>query len=70
MHENNDLHDKLHTTIKQEAVRHDLTETEISTLLNVNRELYNSNREIVLAVKDWKLPPRHADEFMGFPGVG
>lgn len=67
---NNELHDRFHEDIRREAIRHDLSDTEISTLFNVNREIYNSNRELILALKDCKLTPRHADEFMGFPGVG
>lgn len=68
--DNNDLHDKLHKDIRRDALRHVLSDTEVSTLLNVNRQVYNSNRELILALKDCKLAPRHADEFMGFPGVG
>lgn len=68
--DNNILHDKLHEDIRRDALRHQLSDTEISTLFNVNREVYNSNREMILALKDCKLSARHADEFMGFPGVG
>jgi len=67
--ENNVLHDKLHKDIRKDASRSRLSDTEVSTLFNVNREVYSSNRELILAFKDCKLPPRHADEFMGFPGV-
>lgn len=70
MKENNLLHDKLHQDIRRDALRHHLSDTEISTLLNVNREVYNSNREMILALKDCRLPPRRADEFMTLPGVG
>lgn len=70
MRENNSLHDTLHEEIRREAVRHELTATEVSTLFNVNREIYNSNRELILAFKDYFLPPRVADAFMSFPGVG
>lgn len=69
-HDNNQLHDKLHDEIRHEAVRLELTDTEVSTLFNVNREIYNSNRELILAFKDYVLPPRDADVFMSFPGVG
>ena len=68
--DNNVLHDKLHEDIRRDAMRQELSDTEVSTLFNVNREVYNSNRELILALKDCRLPPRHADEFMGFPGVG
>lgn len=67
--DNDTLHDELHREIQREVVRRQLSDTEISTLFNVNREVYSSNRELILALKDLKLPPRHADEFMGFPGV-
>lgn len=70
LRENNSLHDTLHEEIRHEAVRHELTDTEVSTLFNVNREIYNSNRELILAHKDCRLPPGHADAFMSFPGVG
>lgn len=70
INENNTLHDTLHEEIRREGIRHELTDTEVSTLFNVNREIYNSNRELILAFKDLKLPPREAHAFMSFPGVG
>ena len=67
--DNNNLHDKLHKNIRTDASHNRLSDTEVSTLFNVNREVYSSNRELILAFKDCKLPPRLADEFMGFPGT-
>ncbi len=70
MAQNSALHDKLHEDLRRDAMHQSLSDTEISTLFNVNREVYNSNRELILALKDCRLEPRRADEFMGYPGVG
>ena len=44
-----------------------LTDLEISTLMNVNRELYNANRALVLAIKDLLLPKEQAESFNTIP---
>jgi phosphate:Na+ symporter len=67
--DNNSLHDKLHENIRRDALRHQLSDVEVSTLFNVNREVYNSNRELILALKDCRLPPPQADQFMSLPGL-
>ncbi len=45
-----------------------LTETEISTIINYNRELYSSYKSILLAAKDSLLTEKEAEEFDELPG--
>jgi phosphate:Na+ symporter len=45
-----------------------LTEIEISTLINFNRELYTSFKSIVFAYKDYLLTPQQAAYFESMPG--
>ena len=44
-----------------------LDDEEISTLLNVNREIFNANRALILAIKDLLLQPREAADFNNIP---
>lgn len=44
-----------------------LTEIEISTVLNVNREIYSSHKNIVRAAKNLKLSPERAEDFNDIP---
>ncbi len=46
----------------------DLSELEISTLINYNREMYTAFKSIVFAVKDYLLPPNESDHFENTPG--
>ena len=45
-----------------------LNESEISTLVNVNREAYTAFKSIIFSVKDIMLPPAEADQFDELPG--
>jgi phosphate:Na+ symporter len=45
-----------------------LTETEISTIVNFNRELYTSYKSILLALKDFLLDKAAAEKFDELPG--
>ncbi len=44
-----------------------LTETDISTLLNLNRELYSSSKALVLSIKDYILDEEQAETFENLP---
>lgn len=54
-------------TIYSKLKRKDLNEIGISTVLNVNRELYSSHKALVRAVKDYLLEPERAKEFDNLP---
>jgi phosphate:Na+ symporter len=45
-----------------------LSETEISTIINYNRELYSSYKSIILAAKDVLLTENEAESFDELPG--
>lgn len=55
--------------IYRNARRERLEDVEVSTLLNVNRELYSSNKALLIALKDFLLPPRAAEELAALPGL-
>jgi len=57
--------DRAYSVVKEEQ----LTDLEISTLFNVNRELYNSNKALVLAIKELLLEGVRAGDFDGLPEV-
>ena len=67
--ENIDRHNRLHAEIQRNANQGHFSEVELSTLLNVNRELFSSNRAVVLANKDQLLSPGQAEDFARLPGV-
>lgn len=52
---------------KQGTIDH-LNETEISTIINYNRELYTAYKSLILAVKDLLLPEKEAAAFEELPG--
>jgi phosphate:Na+ symporter len=60
-------YDKLLEMIYDHSNRKHLEEEEIATVLNVNRELYSSNKAIILALKDHKLSPEQATQFENLP---
>ena len=66
---NSGIHDEMHQDIYREARLGDLNDLEISTLLNVNREVYTSNQSLVLAIADALLPPETADDLAALPGA-
>jgi hypothetical protein len=49
---NNKLHRDMHASIYREVTRGQLSETEISTLLNVNREILVSGQNLIEALSD------------------
>ena len=64
---NEELHSRMHTRIYQEIHDGELEEVEISTLLNVNRELYISNQSVLTALADALLDERAAEEYGSIP---
>lgn len=61
------LHERMHKRIYQEVARGELSEVEISTLLNVNRELYISNQNLISALADALLDLESAGDFASIP---
>ena len=64
-----DLHQRMHRRIYDEVERGELGRGEISTLLNVNRELYVSNLSLISALADALLDMDSADEFASIPSA-
>ena len=52
---------------KQGTIDH-LNETEISTIINYNRELYTAYKSLILAAKDLIVPEKEATAFEELPG--
>jgi phosphate:Na+ symporter len=63
------LHQRMHRRIYDEVERGDLGRVEISTLLNVNRELYVSNLSLISALADALLDMESADDFASIPSA-
>ncbi len=61
------LHERMHRRIYDEVARGELSRVEISTLLNVNRELYVANQSLVSALADALLDMDAADDFASIP---
>jgi phosphate:Na+ symporter len=61
--ENQNIYDQFLKETYQQITRNELSENDISTLLNVNREVYNANRALILALKDVLLSTQQADSF-------
>ena len=59
--------DELSHLYKQGTIDH-LNETEISTIINYNRELYTAYKSLILAVKDLLLTEKEAAAFEELPG--
>lgn len=55
-------------TLYEETITHKISDTEISTILNFNRELYSSFKALVMALKDYILNEEQAAYFDGLPG--
>ena len=62
-----ELHQRMHRRIYEEVERGDLNRGEISTLLNVNREIYASNKSLVAALADALLDEAAAEDFASLP---
>lgn len=58
--------DTLKSLYKEERIK-DLSEVEISTVINFNREMYGSYKALVLALKDFLLPAADAERFDELP---
>jgi phosphate:Na+ symporter len=67
---NEAIHDGLHTEIQHEITLGHLSEVQISTLLNVNRELYLSNQNLLGALSDALLDVHAAADFESIPVGG
>jgi len=63
------VHQRMHQRIYREAARDDLTEVEISTLLNVNRELFVANQSLISALADTLLSLDSAADFASIPAA-
>jgi len=57
----------LQSLYKESLARH-VSETEISTLINFNRELYTSFKSLLFGLKDYLLTSKEADYFDALPG--
>ncbi|OEK01000.1 hypothetical protein BFP97_05510 [Roseivirga sp. 4D4] len=60
-------YDDLLNMVYDRPNRRHLREEEIATVLNVNRQLFSSNRAIILSLKDYLLDPEQASEFENLP---
>lgn len=49
-------------------LRHSITETEISTLINFNREIYSSLKSLALSLNDYLLSSKEVEYFDSLPG--
>jgi phosphate:Na+ symporter len=63
------LHEKLHERIYDEVARSELSQVEISTLLNVNREMYVSNQSLISALTEMLLSMEAADDLESVPAT-
>jgi len=64
---NEENHNALHSAIHKEVALDSLTDVQISTLLNVNRELYQSNQSLLAALADALLDTHSATDFDSIP---
>ena len=64
---NETLHLNTHADIYKEVARGQLTEVQISTLLNVNRELYLSNQGLLASLADVLLDAASAADYESIP---
>ena len=63
------VQERMHRRIYDEVTRGELSEVEISTLLNVNREVFVANHNIVLALADALLDIDSARDFASIPAA-
>jgi phosphate:Na+ symporter len=67
----NDIQENYTTTLKglyDSSFSHKLSDIEISTILNFNRELYSAFKSVVMALKDYSLNEEQAAYFDGLKG--
>lgn len=62
-------HDRLHSEVILDISRNQIDEAEISSLLNANRELLNSNVALIMAIKDYHLDAAQSEAFRQLPGA-
>ncbi|NND60203.1 MAG: Na/Pi cotransporter family protein [Gammaproteobacteria bacterium] len=60
-------HDQLHTDILRDISVHEVDANEISSLLNVNREVLNANVALIMAVKEYHLGPAESEALQQLP---
>ena len=63
------IHDRMHRRIYDEVSRGELGEVEISTLLNVNRELFVANQSLISSLADALLDMGSASDFASIPAA-
>ena len=63
------LHSRMHRRIYDEVERGELSRVEVSTLLNVNREIYVSHLSLVSSLADALLDMDSADDFASIPSA-
>jgi phosphate:Na+ symporter len=61
------IYQQLLETIYRDLTRKELTQIEISTILNVNRELYSSRKALIMAIKDNLLSFQESLDFQNLP---
>jgi len=66
-HRAEEIHTALHKEIYREVSDDHLSEVQISTLLNVNREFYLSNQSLLLAMADALLDTQSVTDFESLP---
>ena len=62
LRKNEASHAEMHRDIYREAGMSELNELEISTLLNVNREVFTSNKNLLFAIADATLEPSRVED--------
>lgn len=67
LQENQKIYDRMLKAIYQQIASKKLDEIEISTLLNVNRQIFDANRALILAIKDVVLSSEKAESFNTIP---
>ncbi len=63
------IHNRMHRRIYDEVSRGELSEVEISTLLNVNRELFVANQSLISSLADALLNMDSASDFASIPAA-
>ena len=63
-------HERLHREVVTDIGADKVGEHEISSLLNVNRELLNSNLALVVALQEYHLDPAVSEALSQMPGAG
>ena len=62
-------HERLHKAVYTDVSDSKLAETEISSLLNVNRELLNANVALIMALNEYHLDAGQATALEQLPGI-